>query len=138
MRATFVKATIVLALATAACHTMVPLTLEEVSSMRPGTVYLTRGDATQLQLTGPQVFGDTIVGYDMGGNFHELDRHEVSRVTMKQSAKGKTMALVAAGIVGAAAIGVVISGIGADSPLYDCNDEPERPECQGQGMPATP
>jgi hypothetical protein len=133
MRTTFEKAIIVVALASAACHTMVPLTFDEVGATRPGTVYLTRGDATMLELTGPQVFGDTIVGYDMGGNFYELDRKEISRVTVRQSAKGKTMALVAAGIAGAAAIGVLISGIGEDSPPYDCNDTPEIPPCQGQG-----
>ena len=132
MRKTFEKAIMVAVLATAACHTMVPLTFDEVGSMRPGTVYLTREDATMLELTGPQVFGDTLVGYS-AGTFYELDRKEISRVTMKQSAKGKTIALVAAGIAGAAAIGVVISGLGDDSPLYDCNDTPEIPECQGQG-----
>ena len=136
MRTMFGKAIIVVALVSAACHSMVPLTFDEVGSVRPGTVYLTRGDATMLELTGPQVFGDTIVGYDMGGNFYELDRKEISRVTVRQSAKVKTMALVAAGIAGAAAIGVMISGIGGDPPLYDCNDEPDRPECQGMGMPA--
>ena len=132
MRKTFEKALIVAMLGSAACHTMVPLTFDEVGSMRPGTVYLTREDATMLELTGPQVFGDTLVGYS-AGTFYELDRKEISRVTMKQSAKGKTIALVAAGIAGAAAIGVVISGLGDDSPLYDCNDTPEIPECQGQG-----
>ena len=127
------KALIVAALAVPACHTMVPLTFEGVAAERPGTVYITREDQTTLALTGPQVFGDTIVGY-VGPTFHELDRDDVSRVEIKRSAKGKTMALVAASIAGAAALGVVISGLGSDSPLYDCNDEPERPECQGQGL----
>ena len=127
------RAWILAALASAACHTMVPLTFDEVSAMRPGTVYITRDDQSVLALTGPQVFGDTLVGY-IGTAFYELDQKEVARVEVKRSAKGKTMALVAASIASAAAIGVVISGLGSDSPLYDCNDEPERPECQGQGL----
>ena len=129
------KALILTVVVTVACHTMVPLTFEDVGSMRPGTVYLTRDDATQLELTGPQVFGDTIVGYDMGGTFHELDRKEISRVTMKQAAKGKTIGLVAASIAVAGAIGVWISGLGEEGETagVDCNDVPDDPRCMGQG-----
>ena len=94
-------------------------------------MYITREDQTVLALTGPQVFGDTIVGY-VGPTFHELDRDDVARVAIKRSAKGKTMALVAASIAGAAMVGVMISGIGSDSPLYDCTDTPDIPPCQGQ------
>ena len=129
------KALIVAALASAACHTMVPLTFDEVGATRPGTVYLTRDDATVLQLTGPQVFGDTIVGYDMGGNFYELDRKEIQRVTVKQSAKGKTIGLVAASIAVAGVVGVWISGLGEEGETagVDCNDVPDDPRCMGQG-----
>lgn len=125
------KALIVAALAVPACHTMVPLTFEGVAVERPGTVYITREDQTVLVLTGPQVFGDTIVGY-IGPTFYELDRDDVSRVTVKRSAKGKTMALVAASIAGAAMLGAMMSGLGEDSPLYDCMETPDIPPCQGQ------
>ncbi len=135
MKRTVGKALVFAALASAACHTMVPLTFEEVGATSPGTVFLTRDDATVLELTGPQVFGDTIVGYDMGGNFYELDRKEISRVTVKQSAKGKTMALVAASIASAAVVGVWISGLGEEGQTanVDCNDVPDDPRCMGQG-----
>ena len=135
MRKTLERAFIVAALATAACHSMVPLTLEEVSAVRPGTVYITRDDATVLELTGPQVFGDTIVGYDLTGIFYELDRGEIASLEMKRSAQGKTIALVAAGIVGAAAVGAVISGAGEEGKTanVDCNDVPDDPRCMGQG-----
>ena len=73
------------------------------------------------------------MGY-IGSTFYELDRDEVSRVTVKQPAKGKTMGLVAAGIAGAAAIGVMISGLGeaGETDNIDCFDRPDAPECQGQ------
>jgi len=128
------KALVFAALASAACHTMVPMSFEEVGTVRPGTVYVTRDDQTVLELTGPQVFGDTLVGY-IGGTFHELDRDEVARVTVKRNAKGKTMALVAASIAGAAAVGVMISGLGEEGQTanVDCNDVPDDPRCMGQG-----
>ena len=134
MNKTVGKALIFAVLASAACHTMVPLTFDEVGSMRPGTVYLTRPDATVIELTGPQVFGDTMVGYS-AGTFYELDRKEISRVTVKQSAKGKTIGLVAASIVAAGVVGVWISGIGdeGDTANVDCNDVPDDPRCMGQG-----
>lgn len=128
------KALAFAALASAACHTMVPLTLDEVAVVKPGQVWITRSDQTVAELTGPQVFGDTLVGY-IGGLFHELDAKEVERIVIKRSAKGKTMALVAAGIAGAAAVGVVISGLGEEGNTanVDCNDVPDDPRCQGQG-----
>ena len=128
------KTLVVTALATAACHTMVPMSFEEVGTVRPGEVYITRPDRTVLVLTGPQVFGDTIVGY-IGTTFYELDRDEVSRVTVKRSAKGRTIGLVAAGIAAAAGVGVMISGLGEEGATsnVDCNDVPDDPRCQGQG-----
>jgi len=113
---------------------MVPMTLEEVAVVRPGQVWITYTDQTVAELTGPQVFGDTLVGY-IAGEFHEFDAKEVERIVIKRSAKGKTMALVAAGIASAAAVGVVISGLGEEGNTanVDCNDVPDDPRCQGQG-----
>ena len=38
-------------------------------------------------MNGPQVFGDTLVGY-IGGAFHELPTADIARVGIKRSAKG--------------------------------------------------
>ena len=122
------------AFASPACYTMASLTWEEISVQRPTNVWVTRDDRSVVVMNGPQVFGDTLVGY-IGGQFYELPTADIERVTIKRSAKGKTIALVAASIAGAAAIGVVISGLGEQSfaGMVDCNDEPDDPRCQGMG-----
>jgi hypothetical protein len=113
---------------------MTPLSFEDVALQRPARVWVTQADKSVVELNGPQVFNDTLVGY-IGGAFTELPATDISQVTVKRSAKGKTMALIAASILGAAALGVAISGIGDPSPHndIDCNEFPEEPECQGQG-----
>jgi hypothetical protein len=123
-------------LATVACHSMVPMTLEEVETQRPASVFVTRDDRSTVELSGPQVFGDTIVGY-IGPTFTELPTSDLQAVAVKRTAKGKTMALVAAGIGVAAVMGVLISGLGEEGATanVDCNDVPDDPRCMGQGIP---
>ena len=115
-----------LALATLAssCHTMASVTWEDISLQRPARVWVTRDDRSIVEVNGPQVCGDTLVGY-IGGEFQELPTAQIQRVTVKRSAKGKTMALVAASIAGAAALGVVISSIGDPGFDTDCNEFPD-------------
>lgn len=134
MRNKTVAALVLAAWAGAACYAMVPVTLEDVASERPYRIWVTNADRSVVEVSGPQVFNDTLVGY-IAGTFSELPAQDITKVTVKRSAKGKTMALVAGSIVGAAAIGVVISGIGNSGrdPGVDCNDVPEDPRCLGQG-----
>jgi hypothetical protein len=111
---------------------MVPVNLERVAAERPYRVWVTQADQGVVEVSGPQVINDTLVGY-IGGVFTELPATDVKQVKVKRSAKGKTMALVAASIVGAGALGVVISGLGSSGrdPGVDCMDVPDDPRCLG-------
>lgn len=133
MRWTNVQALVLAGVVSAGCYAMVPVTLDDVSTERPHRVWITRPDQSQVIVSGPQVFGDTLVGY-IAGQFHEVPVQEVRRVEIRRSARGKTMALVGAGILGAAAVGILISGTGTPAAvsMVDCNDVPEDPRCQGQ------
>ena len=131
MRSKLVGALAASMLVGAACHTMAPLTWEEVATIHPPRVSVTLDDQSVVVVSGPQMFGDTLVGY-IGGDFQELPTSNIKQVVVKRAAKGKTMALVAASIAGAAAIGVLISSVGEPSERdqVDCDYEPEDPRCQ--------
>lgn len=131
MRLTVVAGLLAATVTGAACHTMAPLTWEDVAAERPARVWVTQADQSTVEVSGPQLFGDTLVGY-IGGDFQELSTKEIQRVVVRRSAKGKTLALVAASIAGAAGIAVVISGFGSASERdqIDCDyDETNDPRC---------
>lgn len=115
-----------------ACHSMTPLSWSEVAGLRPSRVWVTHADQSVAEVSGPQVFGDTLVGYVNGG-FVELPTAAIKQVVMRRPARGKTMALVAASIAGAAAVAVVVSSIGApdakDGVNCDDYDPGEHPLC---------
>lgn len=121
-------------LVTPACHKMVPLTWTELQTLRPARVYVTQDDRSVVELTGAQVFGDTVVGY-VAGEFRELPTASLQRVTMRRPDRAKTIALVAASIGVAAGVGILISGLGDPSAtqFLDCADVPDDPRCQGMG-----
>ena len=134
MKQNFVRSLLITLCVTLACYKMVPMSLEEVATEKPYRVWVTHSDQVAVEINGPQVFNDTLVGY-IRGVFAELPAKDISKVTIKRSAKGKTMALVAGSIATAGMIGVLISGIGSDGrdPGVDCMDVPDDPRCQGQG-----
>jgi hypothetical protein len=82
-------------------------------------------------VSGPQVFGDTLVGY-VNGAFQELATAGVQRVAMRRPARAKTIALIAGATAGATLVAVWLSGVGDPSPRdeVDCDYEPEDPRCQ--------
>jgi hypothetical protein len=131
MRPRFVGGLIAVMLSGAACHTMAPLSWDEVAGLRPSVVYVTRADQTVVQVSGPQVFGDTLVGY-VNGAFQELATAEVTRVAMRRPARAKTIALLAASTAGATLLAVWISGLGPKPPgdEVDCGLDPDHPDCQ--------
>lgn len=133
MKQTVLRSLLVSAAVTA-CYTMVPMSLEDVAAEKPYRVWVTHEDNSVLEVNGPQIFNDTLVGY-IRGAFTEVPAKQITLVTIKRSAKGKTMGLVAAGIVTGGLVGVLISGLGSSGrdPGVDCNDVPDDPRCQGQG-----
>lgn len=131
MRLTLLGGLSAAVLSGAACHTMRPVTLTELGAMRPSQVWVTRADQTTVIVSGPQTFGDTLVGY-VGGRFEEMPVAGVQRIVVRRPAKGKTAALIVAGTVGVAALAVLISGgSGYFNPAdkLDCEDDPYQPGC---------
>lgn len=116
-----------------ACHTMAPLTLEDVQLQRPARVWVTQDQST-MEVSGPQVFNDTLVGY-VNGEYQELPAASLSKVVTKRPARAKTIGLAAAGTVGLAAFIWAIAGTEKytnpkQSSGTDCDDDPEHPDCQ--------
>jgi hypothetical protein len=123
------------ALVGAACHKMTALTLDDVDRLRPSRIWVTDADQSMFEMSGPQVFNDTIVGY-VNGEFSELPAQAVRRMTIREPARGKTIALAAAGTIAAAGLIWMVAGGGIFSDPKsgtDCDDDPENPVCQGQG-----
>jgi hypothetical protein len=123
-------------LAATACHTMQPLTMEELNTLRPQHAWVTDENSSTFMISGPQVFGDTVVGY-VEGRFRELPGSDLKQVAIRRPDRKKTIMLAVASTAAAVGVGVIISGTGlfGRTPGTDCNDVPDAPECQGMGMP---
>ena len=130
MRSTWIGGLVAVAVVGTACHKMTALSWNELDAMRPGQVWVTYSDETVAELSGPQRFGDTLVGY-IGGAFTEIPTAQIKQVTMRESAKGKTIALVAASTAVAAGLAVWMAGAGepSEKDMVDCNDVPDDPRC---------
>lgn len=131
-RSTFAGWLIATVLTGTACHTMARLTWEDVAGLRPSRVWITQADQSVVELSGPQLFGDTLVGY-VRGEFLELPTGDVQRVMMRRPALAKTIALAVASTAAATAVAVWMSGLGPkpkeDDPV-DCGLDPDNPACQ--------
>ena len=132
MRAAMGSALIVAALASAACHTMAPVTMAQLSVMKPDRAWLTEGSEVKL-IQGPQVVGDTVVGY-INGQYEEVPSAQINKMIVQQPAKGRT-ALLAVGIgVGLGGFFYAITGAGGsgikNATAGDCDKHPELIECQ--------
>ena len=118
---------------TTACKTMRPVTLEYLRSAQPSRVWVTRADQSVVIVSGPQVLGDTLVGY-VGQTFEEIPAAAVKQVKVRMSAPGKTVALVAGSVIGFAAFAYVLAGTGGGNMPNYC-DAPENVGeliCQGR------
>lgn len=122
------------AVAVAGCHKLTTLTFDDVDRLRPSRVWITDQSQSVMEVSGPQIFNDTLVGY-INGEFQELAAADVSKLVMRQPARAKTIALAAAGTVGLAAfVWMIAGGENYVNPaqFVDCDDDPLLPECQGQ------
>ena len=118
--------------ASAACHTLKSVTLEQVHVAKPSEVKVTRGDQSIVVVSGPQVIGDTLVGY-VNGKFEELPAADLKQVRMRAPARAQTAALIVATTVGVAGFAWMVTGGGGffdPKTTTDCDDDPDRPECQ--------
>lgn len=131
MRTTIIGGLIATALTSAACHTLRPVTLDEVNASNPGQVWVTRADQSVVVVDGPQVFGDTLVGY-VQGTFKEMPTANLKQFVIKKPDKGKTTALIVGTAVGIAGFAMLLTSGGAytnPADLLDCDDDPDQAGC---------
>jgi hypothetical protein len=131
--------TMLLALAvfSVGCHrmTQVPAPIKYIEGAKPSRIWVTRPGGDTFIVDGPQLFGDTLVGY-INGEYREVEFEGSERVVVRQPARTRTAILVAAGIAGTAVFGYLISGVGTSGnpgANTDCADDPDQPECEGMG-----
>jgi len=119
---------------TVACHSyvLVRQPLEFIASQRPPEVIVTGSDGAKFSISGPQVFGDTVVGY-VNGQYQEVKFNNVGQVRVRQNANGKTALLIIGGAAGVVGIAWFVSGLGAATQtgnvVTDCDDDPTQPGC---------
>ena len=132
MRATLMIGSLIAAtLASAACHTMRPVTLDELSAGKPSKVWVTLTDQSVVVVEGPQAFGDTLVGY-VGGVYKEMPTDNMDRFRVRKINPAPTAALVLAGAAGMLGFATLMTG--ADPFVdpaneIDCDDDPDDPRC---------
>lgn len=119
-------------LASAACHTMKPLTLDQLSGLRPSQVRVTRDDREVVVIDGPQIVEGRLVGW-VDGEYRVMPVGSVRQILMPAPAPRRTLALVATAVIGAGAVAYFVSGAGAGDPTSDleCNQRTDQNECQG-------
>ena len=128
---------LVAVLANAACRTMKPVSLEQLSALSPDRAWVTHADSSVVVVFVPQVVGDTLEGY-VNGQLTQLPSAELKQVIVRRPAPMRTALLVVGITAGAAGLLVALSGSG-NTPLPtaisgqpgDCDKHPEDPICQG-------
>ena len=119
------------ALSSAACHTMKPITLDQVNLLKPQRAWVTEADQTVVLVANPQVVGDTLVGY-VNGTYEEMPAAQFKQVIVQAPATAKTVLLVGAVTAGfGGMVYALIGGHGGDKYVGSdyCEEHPEDPAC---------
>ena len=132
MRPVMGCALLLAALSSAACHTMKPVTLDQLVALKPDRVWVTDADQSVVVVAAPiNVLGDTLVGY-VNGKYEEMPTGSLKRFVVQSPAKTRTVLLVAALAVGFGGFAYALTGIGGGqqtNPLSvgDCDKHPGDP-----------
>jgi hypothetical protein len=104
----------------AACTTtgVVGYPAEYIDSHGPGHVWVTEPDNTVVELSNPQVHGDTLAGF-ANGSYVEMPLSDVKLMKAKFPATGRTAVLAGASAITVAALVAVLMGGGSGSTCYD-------------------
>jgi len=119
MRAAVGCALALLILSGAACHTMKSVPLDK--GLASDRMWVTLSDESVVVISGPKIYGDKLVGF-VDGKYDEYPAADVRKVSVRESNRAGTAALLAAGLVGFVGFAYVITGAGdSDAPDY-CDD----------------
>lgn len=118
-------------LSSTACHTLRPVTFDQLNVLRPTRAWVTESDqSTTILVSGPQVVGDTLVGY-VNGQYQEMPTAHFKQVLVQRPATTKTLLLVGAITAGFGGMIYALAG-GGSSNKYDpsyCEEHGEDPNC---------
>lgn len=111
-----------------ACHRymLVARPLDFIATQKPAQVLVTRTDGTTYSITGPQVFGDTVVGY-VNGQYQQINFNTPGQVRVRSAARAQTALLIGMGVVGLAGIVYLVTGSfgsGRSDGMMACDDDP--------------
>lgn len=110
-------AVLLAALASAACHTKQPIPLDQLNILKPDRAWVTQADNTVILIDGPQVLGDTLVGY-VNGNYEEMPLSQFKQVVVQKGSTSRTVALIA---VIAAGFGGMVYALTGGKETFNCD-----------------
>jgi hypothetical protein len=103
-----------------ACHTMRPITLDEVEALHPREVQVTHAGRAFV-VEGPKlIVGNRLAGF-VDGEYQALPASDVTQVLMRVPAPGRTVALIAGTTLGALAVAYLLAGNGSSDSSCDPN-----------------
>src|SRR5882672_3104212 len=109
MRTLVVGSLLLAALAGVACKTMKPITLAELNALKPPRAWVTANDQSVVLVSGPQVVGDTLVGY-VNGAYEEMPSAQLKQVVVQKPANTRTAVLAVGIAVGIGGFVYAITG----------------------------
>jgi hypothetical protein len=132
MRATIGCTLLVASLASAGCHTMSPVTLDQVGALNPARVWVTESDRSVVVVSAPiHVVGDTLQGY-INGKYEEMPTTELKKLVVQKPATTRTVLLVSAIAVGFGGFVFALtgsSGAATRGQTDFCDKHPDDPTC---------
>jgi hypothetical protein len=116
---------------TAACHNMKPVPVTQVTGNN--RVWLTLSDHSVVAVDGPQIFGTKVVGF-VSGKYGEYPTDQVTEVHVREPARGRTAAVIAASMLAAGVVAYwglsTVGDKGEGVPTPDiCDVEPDNELC---------
>lgn len=84
---------------------------EYLSTKQPERVWVTRTDGAVVVVNGPQVFGDSLVGF-VNGEYAEMPLGQVRQLLARQPARGRTALLITASAAVAAGLIYIFRAVG--------------------------
>jgi hypothetical protein len=109
--------TLAAAVGSAGCYTMRSVSIDDLSTEKGRRVWVKHADQSEILVNDAQVFRGNLVGF-VEGKYRELAPGDLQHMRVRKLAAGRTMGLVAAGVVGFALTAVLVSG--GEDHFDDC------------------
>lgn len=111
MRATTATLVIATALASSACYSMRPVTLDALGVERASRVWVTHQDQSVVIMSDVQIFRGKLVGF-VDGKYREMAPADLQQLTIRKLSALRTLSLVGAGALVSTVVAVLVSGGG--------------------------